>query len=140
MNLSVADVMSDHVIAVRNHHPAPPAQGTVQDDRRDRSSASSRRHRSAFFTGCLAAVIQPLARQRGTHSVIPRRRYWLSVCSRTSAGRVRLSSARHAAISSIRLLVVSAGSPPQISLWWGPYRSTTPHPPGPGLGTQPPSV
>src|SRR6478752_6345408 len=44
------------------------------------------------------------------------------------------------AVSSIRLLVVSADSPPKSSRTCSPCRSTAPHPPGPGLGVQPPSV
>src|ERR1022692_1973040 len=45
-----------------------------------------------------------------------------------------------AAISSIRLFVVPARSPPHSSLEWPPYRSTTPQPPGPGLPLHAPSV
>src|SRR5439155_20599074 len=44
-----------------------------------------------------------------------------------------------AAISSMRLLVVSA-SPPAISFSTPRKRSTAPHPPGPGLPLQAPSV
>ncbi len=55
-------------------------------------------------------------------------------------GLVRLSSARIAAISSIRLFVVPALSPPQISLVCEPYLSTAPQPPGPGLPLHAPSV
>ena len=62
------------------------------------------------------------------------------MCSRTVAGLVRLSSAWMAAISSIRLLVVPALSPPQISLVREPYLSSAPQPPGPGLPLQAPSV
>jgi hypothetical protein len=51
----------------------------------------------------------------GTHLVMPSRTYTLSVCSRTVTGRVRLSSARIGAISSIRLLVVASADPPHIS-------------------------
>ena len=46
---------------------------------------------------------------------MPLRTYVLSVCSRTVTGRVRLSSARIAAVSSIRLLVVGVASPPHSS-------------------------
>ena len=42
-------------------------------------------------------------------------------------------------ISSMRLLVVWS-SPPEISLLWGPYCRIAPHPPGPGLPLQAPSV
>ena len=43
------------------------------------------------------------------------------------------------AVSSMRLLVVSR-SPPDSSFWWGPYIRMAPHPPGPGLPEQAPSV
>ena len=54
------------------------------------AAASRRRHRSAFLTGCLPAVYQPLLFHRGSHFVMPSRTYVLSVCTRTTAGRVRL--------------------------------------------------
>jgi len=64
----------------------------------------------------------------------------LSVCTRTSTGRVRLSNAWIAAISSIRLLVVAVASPPRISFSRPPYRNTAPQPPGPGFPLHAPSV
>src|SRR5438270_12848601 len=63
----------------------------------------------------------------------------LSVCSRTRHGRFSASSPLIAAISSIRLLVVS-GSPPDNSRSLSPMRSNTPQPPGPGLPRHAPSV
>src|SRR5258705_2346454 len=44
------------------------------------------------------------------------------------------------AVNSIRLLLVSPGSPPHISRTCSRWRSTAPQPPGPGLGLHPPSV
>src|SRR4051812_50211007 len=44
------------------------------------------------------------------------------------------------AMSSIRLFVVEVASPPQRSFSVVPQRSTAPQPPGPGFGTQAPSV
>ena len=55
-------------------------------------------------------------------------------------GRVSASSAMIGAVSSIRLLLVSPGSPPNISRTCPRWRSTAPQPPGPGLGRHPPSV
>ena len=76
-----------------------------------RAAESSRVHRSAFLTGFLSDVFQPLRFQAGSHRVMPLRRYTLSVCTCTAEGLVRLSSAWIAAIISMRLFVV-AGSPP----------------------------
>src|SRR4051794_41890801 len=56
-----------------------------------------------------------------------------------SQGRFSACSARIAASSSIRLLVVS-GSPPDISFSRAPERMIAPQPPGPGLPLQAPSV
>src|SRR3981189_3709269 len=44
------------------------------------------------------------------------------------------------AVNSIRLCLVSPGSPPHISRTCSRCRSTAPQPPGPGLGLHPPSV
>src|SRR6476619_1902388 len=63
----------------------------------------------------------------------------LSVCSRTRHGRLSASRPLIAAISSIRLLVVS-GSPPDSSRSLPPVRRSTPQPPGPGLPRHAPSV
>src|SRR5689334_688116 len=63
----------------------------------------------------------------------------LSVCSLTRHGFFRAWSPRIAAMSSIRLLVVS-GSPPDSSFSMSPVRSSTAQPPGPGLPRQAPSV
>ena len=49
-------------------------------------AAASRCHRSAFFTGCFAAVRHPLRCQPASHWVMPLRTYRLSVCRRTTAG------------------------------------------------------
>ena len=62
---------------------------------------------TAFFW----LVRQPFRRQRGTHSVMPRRRYWESVDSTTRQGRVNRSSPSMAAMSSMRLFVVSGSAP-----------------------------
>src|SRR3954453_15395501 len=58
----------------------------------------------------------------------------------TTECRLRAPSALIGAVSSIRLLVVSPASPPHSSSSRSPYRSSAPHPPGPGLGMQAPSV
>src|SRR6266481_3377498 len=63
----------------------------------------------------------------------------LSVCSRTRHGRLSASRPLIAAISSMRLLVVS-GSPPASSRSLSPMRNRTAQPPGPGLPRQAPSV
>src|SRR4051795_7507635 len=56
-----------------------------------------------------------------------------------SQGRLSAARAPIAAISSMRLLVVS-GSPPDSSFSRAPARITAPQPPGPGLPLQAPSV
>src|SRR5690606_2869392 len=53
--------------------------------------------------------------------------------------RLRARNAWITAISSMRLLVVS-GSPPCSDFSCGPWRNSTPQPPGPGLPLQAPSV
>src|SRR5438552_5217406 len=63
----------------------------------------------------------------------------LSVCRCTRHGRLSASRPLIAAISSMRLLVVS-GSPPDSSRSVSPMRSNTPQPPGPGLPRHAPSV
>ena len=103
------------------------------------SSEARRRHRSSFSTLPLLRF-QPRAIQPGSHSVIPLRRYWESVWTRAASPSPSASSARMAAVSSMRLLVVS-GSPPDSSCGASPGRSSTAaQPPGPGLGRAPPSV
>ena len=102
-------------------------------------AASSACHRSWFLTGFFAAVFQPRAFQLSIHSVMPCITYFESVCSRTAREPLSALSASMAAISSMRLLVVS-GSPPCISLRCGPAISTAPQPPGPGFPLQAPSV
>src|SRR4029077_6455696 len=104
-----------------------------------RIASVSRRHRSSFLPGFLAAVFQPLRCQFGIHLVIPSSRYLLSVCRLTVVGRCSASSAWMAAISSIRLFVVS-GSKPYSSFSLPCQRITTPQPPGPGFPLQAPSV
>src|SRR6218665_6842 len=101
--------------------------------------ASRRCHRSTFFTGCLAAVRQPLAFQPWIHSVMPLRTYSLSRYSVTAQGRGRADSASITAVNSMRLLVVPS-APPNNAFSVGPERSSTPQPPGPGLPLQAPSV
>ena len=54
-------------------------------------------------------------------------------------GSFSASSAVITPVSSIRLLVVWA-SPPESSLRNSPYCRMAPHPPGPGLPEQAPSV
>ena len=54
-------------------------------------------------------------------------------------GSFSASSAVITPVSSIRLLVVWA-SPPESSLRNSPYWRMAPHPPGPGLPEQAPSV
>src|SRR5690242_9094272 len=63
----------------------------------------------------------------------------LSVWSWTRQGRFSASSPLIAAMSSIRLLVVSA-SPPEISRSFSPIRRSTAQPPGPGFPRHAPSV
>src|SRR6185437_12899332 len=102
-------------------------------------ASSSRRHRSMLATGSPAALRQLRRTQPVCQRVIPLRTYSLSVCRLTRHGRVSVSSAAAAAVSSMRLLVVT-GSAPDSSRSWPRKRSTAPQPPGPGLGLQPPSV
>jgi len=104
-----------------------------------RIASVSRRHRSSFLTGFLAAVFQPLRCQPWIHLVIPFSTYVLSVCRLTVTGRVSASSAWMAAVSSIRLFVVS-GSKPYISFSLPWQLITTPQPPGPGFPLHAPSV
>src|SRR4051812_23159131 len=82
------------------------------------TSAASSCHRSAFFTGFLSDVRQPLRTQFASHEVMPLLTYTESVWSLTVDGLVRASSARIAAVSSMRLLVVGAASPPHSSFSW----------------------
>src|SRR3569833_2288660 len=103
------------------------------------AAASSRCQRSTFFTGLRSAVFQPLLFQVDIHSVMPRRTYCESVVIATTHGRFSASSPAMAAISYMRLLVVRA-SPPYRSFSVPLSRSTTPHPPGPGVPRQAPAV
>ena len=97
-----------HLVAGVALHPAPVDLVTLPSPRRAgarglRSSpASGRRCASRCF---FQPNIQP---------VTPCRRYCESVCRSTSQARFNASSAEIAAVSSMRLLVVS-GSPPQSS-------------------------
>ena len=61
-------------------------------------AASSCCHRSAFLTGALAAVRQPLAFQPWIHSLMPFLTYSESVCRSTCEGCFRASSASMAAV------------------------------------------
>src|SRR5438270_7583193 len=63
----------------------------------------------------------------------------LSVCSFTRHGRFNASRPLIAAMSSMRLLVVSV-SPPDSSRSFSPIRRSTAQPPGPGLPRHAPSV
>jgi hypothetical protein len=103
-------------------------------------AASSRAcHRSLFFTGFFADVFQPRLFQFGSHCVRPSRTYFESVCNTTLRRPFKAFRASIAAVSSIRLLVVS-GSPPCRVLRLSPDISNTPQPPAPGLPLQAPSV
>src|SRR5580693_6643526 len=85
-----------------------------------RSAAAARaRQRSSFLTGFLDAVRQPLLFQLLIQPVTPPRKYWESVCRVTSHERFKELRASIAAVSSMRLLVVSA-SPPFSSFSWSP--------------------
>ena len=70
---------------------------------------------------------------------MPLRTYWLSVKMVTAQGCFSEDSASIGAVSSMRLLVVSA-SPPNSSLLCPPELRNAPQPPGPGLPLQAPSV
>src|SRR5690606_36679478 len=94
---------------------------------------------STFFTGFLSAVFQPFFFQPCSQLCTPFLTYWLSVCSSTVQGRERALSASMAAVSSMRLLVVSA-SPPLNSLRCRPNCRMAPQPPGSGLPEQAPSI
>src|SRR5690606_11699742 len=74
-------------------------------------SSSRRCHRSTFLTGAFAAVRQPRRFHESSHSLMPRRTYSESVVSVTSQGSLSVASASIAAVSSMRLLVVSASPP-----------------------------
>src|SRR5690554_3880313 len=102
-------------------------------------ASSSACHSSRFFTGFLSAVRQPFFFQPFIQLCTPFLTYWLSVCSSTSQARVSALSASMAAVSSMRLLVVSS-APPHSSLVLSPYCRMAPQPPGPGLPEQAPSV
>ena len=65
--------------------------------------------------------------------------YLESEYSSTTQGSFRISSASMTAVSSMRLLVVSA-APPDSSFSVSLYRRMAPQPPGPGLPLQAPSV
>ena len=123
----------------RGRRRARAPSATRSRGRRRVTSSSSACQSSTFFTGCLAAVRQPLAFQPGSHSVMPLSTYWLSTCSVTAQGRLSACSAWITAISSMRLLVVRR-SPPNSSFSVPPDLSSTPQPPGPGLPLQAPSV
>src|SRR6185437_5584904 len=103
------------------------------------AAARIRCQRSILATGSPVELTQFLRTQPVLHRVMPSLRYWLSVCRTTSQGRLSDSSAAAAAVSSIRLLVV-LGSAPDSSLMTSRYLRMAAHPPGPGLGLQPPSV
>ena len=103
------------------------------------TASSSACHKSWFFTGFLAAVFQPRFFQFGSQSLMPSMTYLESVCRITRQGRSSVFSASMAAVSSMRLFVVS-GAPPCSVLRCLPEISRTPQPPGPGLPLHAPSV
>ena len=116
-------------------HPVP-AHGGVAADLR-----LQRRSRSWFLTGLPAAVFQPLRFQPGSHVVIE---FSISCESVTMHALAASGSERRpssAAVSSMRLFVVS-GSPPESSTGSPPSGGMTiaAQPPGPGLPLQAPSV
>ena len=96
-------------------------------------------HKSAFLTGSLLAVFQPRFFHPSSHSVTPFWTYWESVQSSTELLCFRARRAKMTALISMRLLVVSF-APPWMCFSWPPERNTAPHPPGPGLPLQAPSV
>ena len=86
---------------------------------------------------------QPLRFQPAIQLPSPSIKYLLSVrsvrsgCSGNSAKRCKVASA---ACNSIRLLVVAGSAPPNSSTLPSSKRINAPHPPGPGLPLQAPSV
>src|SRR6266568_6234203 len=102
------------------------------------ASSFSRSHRSRLRTGSFLLFIHPFLIQPGSHSLIPLTRYWESVVMTTRQGRLRVESPSMAAVSSIRLLVVS-GALPARSFSFPCQRRMHPQPPGPGLPLQAPS-
>lgn len=95
--------------------------------------------RSTFFTSPVVER-QPRAFQPRIHSVTDLTTYWLSHRISIAAPAGKCSRPLIAAVSSIRLLVVVPGSPPHSSIVPSGAAMTTPHPPGPGFGSQPPSA
>ncbi len=93
-----------------------------------RAAATDRRSSPASCRRCASRC----ASSRGSSSMMPLRRYSLSVCRSTVHGRFSASSAAIAAISSMRLLVV-CGSPPFSSFSCSPKVRIAPQPPGPGI-------
>ena len=89
-----------------------------------------------LFIGRAPAVLLP-AREPGRDAAAQIGGIRIEIDSRKAA--VKASSARIAAVSSMRLLVVAA-SPPESSLRCSPKVMTAPQPPGPGLPEQAPSV
>ncbi len=120
--------------------PASPEWPFTQTQRTSRRAASSSRRciSSTFFTGPVV-VRQPLSFQPRIHSVTDFTTYWLSHRISIAAPSGKCSSARIAAVSSMRLLVLCV-SPPHSSIGPSGAWITTPQPPGPGLGSQPPSA
>lgn len=101
--------------------------------------ASSSIHRSWFLTGFFVAVFQLFFFQFFTHDCMPFFTYWLSVWISSSSCFLHACNARITAINSMRLFVV-LGSPPLRSAIFLPSVAIKPHPPGPGLPRQLPSV
>ena len=102
--------------------------------------ASRRSQRSGFRAGFLSAFFQPRAFQPLAQPFSrPSMTYLESDHRSTVQGSFKRDRASITAVSSIRLLVVSA-SPPESSRLWVPYIRMAPHPPGPGLPEQAPSV
>ena len=108
-------------------HPVPVHAGAGS------SAASSRCHRSMFFTGFLSAVLQPL---RFQPLIQPGDAVAHVLAVGVEVDGARAASAppapRSRAISSMRLLVV-CGSPPLSSRVVSPHCRIAPQPPGPGI-------
>ena len=104
------------------------------------SSASSSSHKSTLSAGAPSDLCQPFLFQLLTHPLVTEStKYFESLVRVTSHGTFNFCRARIAAVSSIRLFVVSF-SPPLSSISMSLNRMIAPHPPGPGFPEQAPSV
>src|SRR5260370_8162636 len=102
------------------------------------AKSTSSSQRSRFNTDLRLAAIQPFAFQPATHCVMPLTTYCESVMTLTIDFLLRARSPWIAAVSSIRLLVVSACDPVRTRSA-SPHRNMQHHPPGPGLPFPDPS-